>query len=234
MFEYEEQRGKVECEECPSCGRPRPIDWFVREGGPCWRCRALGKVPAGPQGEARGRGFRRAAVRQPATGVRGHVGRGVCERDRGLVGRERPVSKVINGKVYDTDKARLVADADNGCLPGDLDYYCEALYRKRTGEYFLHVEGGARSIMAKSCGSNSWSGSSEIRPLSYDAAEAWAEKNMDGDAYQEAFGEIEEDGGETARLTFTLPAGLKERLEREAARQGTTMGAVIVDALRQV
>ena len=88
--------------------------------------------------------------------------------------------------------------------------------------------------MAKSCGSNSWSGSSEIRPLSYDAAEAWAEKNMDGDAYQEAFGEIEEDGGETARLTFTLPAGLKERLEREAARQGTTMGAVIVDALRQV
>ena len=60
MFEYEEQRGKVECEECPSCGRPRPIDWFVREGGPCWRCRALGKVPAGPQGEARGRGLRQA------------------------------------------------------------------------------------------------------------------------------------------------------------------------------
>ncbi len=51
MFEYEEQRGKVECEECPSCGRPRPIDWFVREGGPCWRCRALGIVPAGPQGD---------------------------------------------------------------------------------------------------------------------------------------------------------------------------------------
>ena len=54
------------------------------------------------------------------------------------------MNKVINGKRYDTDKAEQIAQSDNGCYVGDLDYYCETLYRKRTGEFFLHSEGGAR------------------------------------------------------------------------------------------
>lgn len=144
------------------------------------------------------------------------------------------MNKVIKGKSYDTDKAQLIADADNGCLVGDLDYYCETLYRKRTGEYFLFVEGGPRSIMSKSCGDNSWVGSSEIRPLSYDAAEAWGEKNMDGDAYQECFGEVEDDEGSTVRITFSLPASIKDRLEREASKRGTTITNIITEALRGI
>ena len=39
------------------------------------------------------------------------------------------MNKVINGKRYDTDKAEQIAQSDNGCYVGDLDYYCETLYR---------------------------------------------------------------------------------------------------------
>lgn len=40
---------KVAAERCPACGKMRPPDWFERDGGACWKCRALGTsapVPA--------------------------------------------------------------------------------------------------------------------------------------------------------------------------------------------
>jgi hypothetical protein len=52
--------------------------------------------------------------------------------------------KIIDGKLYDTDKAKRVGGpwSPAGFGPGDFDWCEEALYRKRTGEYFLHGEGG--------------------------------------------------------------------------------------------
>ena len=44
------------------------------------------------------------------------------------------MNKTINGKRYDTEKAKPVGEAGNGLYPGDLDYYCETLYHKRTGK----------------------------------------------------------------------------------------------------
>lgn len=37
MSEY---RNKVPTAACPCCGNKRPIDWFVKDGGICWKCRA--------------------------------------------------------------------------------------------------------------------------------------------------------------------------------------------------
>ena len=49
--------------------------------------------------------------------------------------------KIIANKSYDTNTASLVGAWDNREY-GNLDYVSESLYRKRTGEYFIHGAGG--------------------------------------------------------------------------------------------
>lgn len=73
-----------------------------------------------------------------------------------------------------------------------LDYFCEALYRKKTGEYFLHREGGALTSMAVSCPVNSITGSQKIIPFTDEEAEAWAEKHMAESDYTAIWGTPEE------------------------------------------
>ena len=100
------------------------------------------------------------------------------------------MKRIIDGKKYDTDTARFVAsDEDHR---GDFRYWCEDLYCKRTGEYFLYGEGGPMSKYAKSCGCNSWTGSEAIVPLTESEARKWAEHHMSVDAYEAEFGEVEE------------------------------------------
>ena len=52
------------------------------------------------------------------------------------------MKKIINNKLYDTDTAKRLG-YDGG---GDgFDSWTEELYKKRTGEYFIYGEGGART-----------------------------------------------------------------------------------------
>lgn len=139
------------------------------------------------------------------------------------------MNKVINGKRYDTDKAELVGSSGNGLYPGDLDYYCETLHRKRTGEFFLHMEGGPRSRCAKADGSG-WVGGEELRPLAYEDARKWAERSLTADGYAELFGEPDKDGAAVV-ATLTLSAGAKIKLEREASRTGRTQSAIVEELI---
>lgn len=34
---------KIRVKRCPYCGIDRPRDWFIKERGACWKCRALKK-----------------------------------------------------------------------------------------------------------------------------------------------------------------------------------------------
>ena len=61
------------------------------------------------------------------------------------------MKKVINGRRYDTEGAMRLAGYRYG-MPRDLGYWEETLYRKRTGEFFLHGEGGPASKYAESIG----------------------------------------------------------------------------------
>ena len=46
---------KIITKKCPSCDRERPLDWFVAESEPCWRCRELSwQLRAGDAEEAKG------------------------------------------------------------------------------------------------------------------------------------------------------------------------------------
>lgn len=136
------------------------------------------------------------------------------------------MKKIINGKVYDTATAREMDVWASSCDVSDFHYYRETLFQKKTGEFFLFGEGGPMSKYAESCGQNKWSGGSRIIPLSYAAAQEWAEEHLDGDDYEKIFGEVVEDDTQVT-VTFRLPASAVETLRRKAAEQGIGISAYL-------
>ncbi len=136
------------------------------------------------------------------------------------------MKKIINGKMYDTDTAKRVGSTFHGDGLRDFRHYEETLYKKRTGEYFLHGEGGPMSRYAESVGQNQWSGGEKIIPLDYKAATKWAEENMDADDYQEEFGEVSEEG-ERVMLSISVDATVADRIRKAAAEAGTSVSALI-------
>lgn len=142
------------------------------------------------------------------------------------------MKKVINGKVYDTDKARELA-SDSYSNPRDFHHWSETLYVKRTGEYFLHGSGGPMSRYAERIEQNSWSGGEQLIPLTYDKAREWAEEHLSGTEYEEIFGEVSEDA-EDVQLSFRVSAATDAKLRRIAGEQGITITAAlekIIDAI---
>lgn len=129
------------------------------------------------------------------------------------------MKKIIKGKVYDTETAQRVAEWESSRDVRDFHRCCEELYKKKTGEFFLYGEGGPMSKYARSVGQNEWAGGEEIIPLTYAAAQKWAEEHLDGDAYEEIFGAVVEDESRKV-ATFSLQAVTVERLKREAAQKG--------------
>lgn len=140
------------------------------------------------------------------------------------------MKKIINNKVYDTDTARELG-RDGG---GDgFSRWTEALYQKRTGEFFLHGEGGPMTHYAVTISDNSWSGGEKIIPLSPAAAREWAEKHLSVDAYAEIFGlPDEEETEETTALNIKINSALMAKLRNAAADQGKSLTAMIEDLIR--
>ena len=140
------------------------------------------------------------------------------------------MKKIINGKLYNTDTAERMGTWDNG-IYGDLDSVEETLYRKRTGEFFLCGEGGARSRYAISTGNNFWSGGSEIIPLTWEAAREWAEKHLNADNYEQIFGEVSEDDSRTV-ITLSLSTGAIEKAKRAAAQASMSLSSYIESLIK--
>lgn len=141
------------------------------------------------------------------------------------------MKKVINNKVYDTDKARSLG-YDSYSNAGDFHHWSETLYQKRTGEFFLYGEGGPMTRYARSVGQNEWSGSEKIIPLSLDAARRWAEEHLDADAYEEIFG-LPDEGAEPVALHMMLPAKLAAAAKQRAIEDNTSMVSVVESALAE-
>ena len=111
--------------------------------------------------------------------------------NKNKINRRKKMKKIINGKRYDTNTAKLIGSTGYS-YPGDFEYWKESLYLKKTGEFFLHGEGGSLSIYSRSTGNNEWSSGEKIRPLSPKEARDWSEKYLDADEYERVFGKIEE------------------------------------------
>ena len=136
------------------------------------------------------------------------------------------MKKIINGKRYDTDTAERVGTWDNGHFTSDFQYCSEDLYRKRSGEYFLHGEGGALSKYAVHSGNDSISGEN-IRPLTLAQAQEWAEEHLDGDEYEKIFGAVDESSEKTTTSISLTAADLK-LIKEKATKEGMTLSDFIV------
>ena len=130
------------------------------------------------------------------------------------------MKKIINGKTYNTETAKKLANWDNE-IYGSFDSIEETLYQKRTGEFFLAGEGGARTIYSTPT-ENGSKGGARIIPLTYSQAEKWAKAKLSANEYEGIFGAIEED--ETKVITTISIAKEKmEKAKREAAEQEKTL-----------
>ena len=141
--------------------------------------------------------------------------------------------KIINNKSYDTKTAEQLGSWDNGHIHGDFNFCEETLYRKRNGEFFLLGEGGANTRYAQRCELNGWAGGWEIMPMTYQAAQQWAEKRLTAQKYESIFGEIPEDDGREI-ITFSLSAATVEKIKREASKRGISKSAVIDELFKNI
>jgi hypothetical protein len=98
--------------------------------------------------------------------------------------------KTINGLVYDTNAAVLVAEHFSGSDRSSFRHFEEALYRTSKGAYFLHGEGGGRSPYAKRIGDSTWGWGSSIRPMSEQEAFAWCQETDQQDVIDAEFGHL--------------------------------------------
>ena len=138
--------------------------------------------------------------------------------------------KVINGKMYDTKSAKKLASWNDPAYPNpnDLNYCYSALYIKRTGEYFLYRDGLGY------CNQDGSSPDREfIDPLTFVEAKAWAEKYLDGEEYEEIFGEAE--GVEVEhnrRMGILLSTSMYDDLQTKSKATHVSMTDLVIKALR--
>lgn len=99
------------------------------------------------------------------------------------------MKRVLNGRIYDTEKAQLVGWANNigkgADSIRDFNHWSAGLYKTpRSGRFFLAGEGGPMTRWAVATGSNSWSGSEGVFPLNPNEALEWAENYLEAEVIE--------------------------------------------------
>ena len=122
------------------------------------------------------------------------------------------MKKIIKGKLYDTETAKLVGEYDNGKFTNDFGYFSEDLYLKRTGEFFICGIGGAFT---------KYDGVETITPVSYEDAQNWVEEHLSGEEYINIFGEPE--GTDKMTISLSLTETAVAKLKQGAAKAGMSM-----------
>ena len=142
------------------------------------------------------------------------------------------MKKRINTQMYDTETAKKIGEYRHGY---DDAGYIEELYKKRTGEYFLHGDGGPASPWTEPVegDAGAYSGGEDIRPITYEQAQRWFEKaNNDDDSlatdavYTREFGKPKKNEPKET-TTITLSRTAKRKLEIMATQQGISQNKII-------
>ena len=143
---------------------------------------------------------------------------------------------------YNTETAKKIGEYSANYPASDFHYYKEALYKKRTGEYFLAGEGGPASKYAEEAeGGQMMQGSARITPVSFDQAKKWYEDYvLDSDyinreetekIYHREF-EPNINDRETVQTSFTLSVGAKRKLEKIATKQHISQSQVVENLIK--
>ncbi len=99
------------------------------------------------------------------------------------------MKKVIDGKIYDTEKAVIIGKKSFGGY-GDFRYLrVELCKTKKSNIYFLAGEGGPMTEYAHQCIDGSFSGGRGIRVLTKAEALSWAEENLSTEQIEAEFGD---------------------------------------------
>ena len=133
------------------------------------------------------------------------------------------MKKVIDGSLYDTDKARKLGEWNNGCFISDFDYVSEDLYRTRSGKFFIHGMGGATSRYGEWKGNTGMS-SEKIIPLTLYNAMDWVKNHLDGDEFIYIFGAPEE--GSQLKAIWLSNSAVKQ-LEELQAQSGKSLSKTV-------
>ena len=141
------------------------------------------------------------------------------------------MKKIINGKVYDTETAQVLGSWSN-MSDRSFERIDETLYRKRTGEFFLHGEGGPMSRYAVQIGQNNWRGGEKITPLSWVDARSWVESHLSSEDYERIFGPVSEDGSRVA-VNLSISASSLELARRAAAQSGVSLSSYIMSLIAE-
>lgn len=140
--------------------------------------------------------------------------------------------KVINGKRYDTDTARKLGEWDNGRLQDDFKWTSESIYKTRSGNFFLHGEGGPLTPYATVAGNNTGWGE-RITPLSEEQARAWSEDRLSGEEYDRIFGADEFEESDFVQISATVPEELKMKMDETRRGTGETVSEFISRLIKE-
>lgn len=126
------------------------------------------------------------------------------------------MKKVIRNKVYDTDTAQLIKQADHPNITNGEGSCKQSLYRKKTGDYFLFVSGARTDVFHNlGIGNNVHDRERHIYPLTYEQARAWAEDEMTADEWLAIFEPADDDNLCPLNLTLSASAVSKFRLSAQ-------------------
>lgn len=128
------------------------------------------------------------------------------------------MKKIIRNKVYDTDTAQLIKQADHPNITNGEGSCKQSLYRKKTGDYFLAVSGARTDVFHNlALENNVHDCERHIYPLTYEQARSWAEEEMIADEWLEIFEPVEDDS--LCALNLTLSASAVSKFRLAAQRQ---------------
>jgi len=144
------------------------------------------------------------------------------------------MKRIINGRRYDTDTAKLVGSFESGYI-GDFDWKEEKLYQKTTGEFFLAGEGGARTRWSRRT-IDGYSSGEGILPLTLDEAREWAEEHLTQAEVEELFAIPDEGTGKQIQsysLSQKAIAGLTKLAQTFQTSRSDIIEQLVSKALKE-
>lgn len=143
------------------------------------------------------------------------------------------MKKIIEGKLYNTDTAKLIGTFPNGLNRSDFGFFEESLYRNRAGKYFIYGYGGANSKYGVWHGNTGGSGE-KIRAYTAEDAQEWAEEHLDADVYSTEFGEPEEASEDKVIMSISVLSDTKTKLETLKRETGKSLSSLIDEAVNKL
>lgn len=142
------------------------------------------------------------------------------------------MKKIINGKSYNTDTAKKVAEWSSNYGVSDFNYYEEALYRKRTGEYFIYGSGNAASKYAQPAygEQNAFEPGEAIIPLTLDGAKKWCEQHLGTDKYEKIWG-VPGEGDDFRDIHVQVTGLVAKKLNAKLRDSTTPLKDIVTKAL---